>query len=301
MGSYQKKKILYDIDKIRESVKPFDVVRAAGIPYVRKGNNIFIRCPDHENRVNSIDRHISNCILNDDFNRAYYCFSCHAKGTLFDLISKSFQLDCKTDFHEICEIAADSYGDASYFESNSDSYVVKQKSKQIKEELISKTQQDSIEIHQERFPYIVAECFSSKHDMDGFSFTQDINYADTDTYGLPKVSYLTVKGYNYSIMQLYKDDPEAYKWFVRTKAKDSMDKYYRLYKKDWYSLGLKVGLDSEQSKYCEQYIRNKLKNKYIEAKSVWKQFVSASEYEDLDDFWLYGYDFEINAKLGSVF
>mgnify|MGYP003298433579 CR=1 FL=1 len=298
------KKIIYDVDKIKSSVKPLDFVRANGIPFVRKGNSIFIRCPDHEERTNSVDRHIGNCILNDTFNGAYYCFGCGARGSLFELIAKTMELDMKKDFGKICAIAADSYGEKQYFEKevfeNKNGNSQNSMSKKNQSERLKADQLAVIGILPSNYPSIVVECFDSKHNTDYEGLMSDVNYDVLDKFGLPKVSYLNTKGFNYSASMLDNDDPAAYNWFIKTKAKDAMEKYRSAYNKNWYQIGRKCGFNKEEASYYEQNVKNYFKSKYIEAKSILKLFASEDEINDVNDAWLFGYDFFTEIKPGSI-
>lgn len=95
----------YDVEKIKEELLPIQVIEYLGVPYERHGKNIFIYCPEHEERTGSVDRHIGNCVLNDTFQRAYYCFGCGASGDAFRLIAMLEHLDPKHDFRKILAIA----------------------------------------------------------------------------------------------------------------------------------------------------------------------------------------------------
>lgn len=298
------KKIIYDVDKIKANIKPIDVVRANGIPFIRKGNSIFIRCPDHEDRTNSIDRHIGNCILNDTFNNAYYCFGCGARGSLFELIAKTFELDLKKDFGKICAIAADSYGEVQYFErevvESNHSFESNDAAKKVQTEKLKADQLAIIGIKPDNYPSIITECFDSKHNTDYDGLSPDVNYDIVDKFGLPKVSYLNTKGFNYSVSMLEHEDPDAYNWFIKIKSKAAMDKYHQLYDKNWYKLARKCGFSKEDSSYYEKHIKDYFKSKYIEAKSIWKLFVTDDEFNDLNDSWLFGYNFFTEIKPGSI-
>ena len=105
----------YDVEKIKEELLPIQVIEYLGVPYERHGKNIFIYCPEHEERTGSVDRHIGNCILNDTFQRAYYCFGCGASGDAFRLIAMLEHLDPKHDFRKILAIAYEACGGGSYF------------------------------------------------------------------------------------------------------------------------------------------------------------------------------------------
>ena len=101
---------MYDIEKIKEELKPINIIRYLGVKYKRSGRNVFILCPEHEERTGRADRNIGNCIIGDTFRNAYHCFGCGASGDCFKLIALLEGLDLKEDFIKVLTIAAEACG-----------------------------------------------------------------------------------------------------------------------------------------------------------------------------------------------
>lgn len=101
---------IYDLDRMKEDVRPIDVAAYLNLKTTHSGRNTFIECPEHPERVGRNDVHATNCVLGKTWNNAYYCYSCGAKGSVLDLIAHVKGLERKSNFRKICEIAIASIG-----------------------------------------------------------------------------------------------------------------------------------------------------------------------------------------------
>lgn len=284
----------YDIEKIKEEVKPINIIQYLGIRYIRSGKNIFIPCPGHEEKTGSPDHHIGNCVIGDSFQNAYYCFGCGDRGDCFMLIAKAEGLDMKKDFRKILEIAAESCGGSNLYEAKEKKDYYKKKKQEEESRPInqlSKEQLDLIGLNPQRYPMIYVQCFDSSHVSDTDAFIKDFDYSDTDAFGLPATYYLDANGMNFSLSGLAKENYDLYASLVKGKAQETMNRYKALAQKDWYSFAYSFGLQkgNQLFSFCE-HAKDYLKNKYLEAETIWKLFATPKEIDRIDDSWIFCYD-----------
>lgn len=286
--------IYYNVEKIKEELKPIQVIEHLGVPYQRHGKNIFIFCPEHEERTGSVDRHIGNCVLNDTFQRAYYCFGCGASGNAFQLIAMLEHLDSKKDFPKILKIAYDACGGGSYFLKAPHEMRLTKTKQQREEEpdqvqtYLTKEQLSQIGLRSDLFLSKFSEVFDETQTEEEVFLHKDLNYSQEDSYGNPKVSCLIKKTTGYTLKKLSIESPEAYEFLIKNKAREQMRKYKKLARANW---NQKYQLDSAFSSELSQYY----KNKYLEAKSVFVNFASEKELKEFqNESWLFGYDALLN-------
>lgn len=88
---------MYDIKRLAEDADVETVVDYLGLDTRRMGRKISILCPCHN------DRHFGSCYLTQ---KGYYCFACHAKGSVFDLVKNVEQIS----FHDAIKAVANMCG-----------------------------------------------------------------------------------------------------------------------------------------------------------------------------------------------
>ena len=286
----------YDVEKIKEELLPIQVIEYLGVPYERHGKNIFIYCPEHEERIGSVDRHIGNCVLNDTFQRAYYCFGCGASGDAFRLIAMLEHLDPKHDFRKILAIAYEACGGGSYFlQSPRQARQRQQKQMQLQEPeqaqevpYLTKEQFAQIGLHADLFISKFSEVFDETQRQEDVFLYKDLNYSQSDPYGNPKACCLAKKTAGYTLKKLSVESPEAYKFLVKAKAREQMRKYKRLAQANWRK---QFQLDPAFVAELSQHY----KNKYLEAKAVFLNFAVEKELKEFEnESWLFGYDTLMN-------
>lgn len=283
---------MYDIEKIKEYVRPIDVISYLGVQIKRSGSTIFIRCPEHEERTGSVDRRISNCKLGDTFSSAYRCYACNAKGDLFRLIAKLTGLDLKKDFAKICEIAAESYGSTTLFEMKGTINRKKEKDDTSVYIYLSKEQLEALHLQPHVYPNIYTECYTGLDtvDVDDYHLYPNPDFQNIDPQGFPEVSMLETKPSHFSLPELAEKDPDAYLWLIKTKASSAMLQYKKLAKDDWNMRLAEAGSEAGDISYKAAEIRDYFKNQYLYAESAYKLVATNDEIFDIDDSWLYGYD-----------
>lgn len=297
----------YDIDKIKEELKPINVITFLNTRYQRRGKNIFILCPDpkHEEESGKIDRHIGNCIVGDTFQNAYYCFSCGASGNCFKLIACLTGLDLTKDFRKILELACDACGGAQFFSAEKNMTIKKNNTKNRKEtnfNLLSRDQLSIIGLAPKNYPCIYMESFGSEYAKECDElFTKDVDQSCLDDLGFPSVSYLDSKVFSYSLLTLLNEDFSLYKTLIKEKSEEAMSKYKSLALKNWMDIGLSSGIKRENdlSYFCE-CLKDFCKSQYLESEAIWKLFAESEEIENLDDSWLFDYDFAIEKEPGAI-
>lgn len=298
-------KIMYNIEKIREELKPISIVSYFRISYKRSGKNIFILCPEHEERTGFIDRHIGNCVIGDSFKNAYYCFGCGAKGDAFRMIAMIEHLDPKKEFGKILDIAADICGGSELFTETCSARkkTLQNKQKNLNKCSLSKEQLDLIGLLPKKYPQIYCECITSEYIIEKDKYLKNLDSSNPDEDGLPLVTYLSTRPFNYSLSDLANDDYDLYVSIIKAKCEETMDKYKQLSQKDWLEFSCNLYDPSKEksslSSFCER-LKSFYKTKYLEAEAIWKQFASLEELNSIDNSWIFEYDFEIEKKPGTV-
>ena len=295
--------MFYDIEKIKEELRPIMIILYLSVRYIRRGKNIYILCPDHERKTGRADQNIGNCVLGNTFYNAYHCFGCGATGNCFQLIASLASLDAKKDFRKILEIASEACGGKELFSSHHET-MSKRKNNIIEEKnlnILSKDQLQLIGLNIHSYPYIYTEYFSDNQKIDVDGLIKDADYHRLDNLGFPSISYLTQKWLNYSINSVLNSSEETYSFIVKHKAKEAMEKYKNFSNRDWKQFADKLGMVElyNLDYFCEK-LKDVYKNKYLEAESIWKMFATDEELEELDDNWVYEYDEIIEKKPGAI-
>ena len=94
---------MLDKNRLRDDANCIIVAEALGIPVTKRGNRNLILCPDHA------DRRVGSCLLSE---KGYYCYSCHGKGNVFDLVMKSKEVS----FQEAAEMIAEICGGKEHYQ-----------------------------------------------------------------------------------------------------------------------------------------------------------------------------------------
>lgn len=296
---------MYNIEKIREELKPISIVTYFKIPYKRSGKNIFILCPEHEERTGFPDQHIGNCVIGDNFKNAYYCFGCGAKGDAFRMIAMIEHLDLKKEFSKVLDIAADICGGTELF---TEPYSRIKQTALIQHTknnncCLSKEQLELIGLLPKRYPQLYCECFTGEYITEKDKYVKNLDMARSDEFGLPLTTYLSTCPFHYSLNILASEDYDLYVSIVKTKSEETMAKYKFLAQKDWLDFSRNLydfGKEKNSlSSFCEK-LKLFYKTKYLEAETIWKQFASLEEQNAIDNSWIFEYDFKTEKKPGMV-
>lgn len=74
---------MYDAKRLREDADCIVVAESLGIPMQTRGSKTLILCPAHD------DHNFGSCFVN---RRGYYCYSCHARGDVFNLVQTTLNV-----------------------------------------------------------------------------------------------------------------------------------------------------------------------------------------------------------------
>lgn len=280
--------MLYDLKKIQEEILPIHVCNHFGIQYIGKGNRKFIHCPEHLKKLGVEDKHIGNCILGNDFKNAYYCFACHARGSVFDFIANINNLDVKKDFYKVVSLAAECLGDDREFQIE-DTTEYEENKKKIKESLEDKVRlkESDLELLQLNNVFIetVNECFTDNIDD---LLRKDINFNNLSGNGIPEVNFLDIKTKNVSITNLMISNYDLYCKIVKERCLTLLNNLKENIEKDYSSLIKKIGIhDEKEQQYFLDDLIHKYKMKYLDVKSIYFQFLNEEEKEKFDISWLF--------------
>lgn len=281
---------MYDIEKLKEELRPIHIISYLNVPYRKIGHNIYILCPDHEERTGRADRHIGNCVIGKTFENAYYCFGCGARGNSFELIAKLKNLDIKSDFYEVLEVAAEICGGSELFQVDSEEFHQKreQKKKETSTKIsFTKEELSIIGLCPNVFSSILYEGFSPNLIKDNTSFEKDVDVNHVDSFGLSSTLYVSSKPFTYSLTNLASDDYEAYLYLIKTKAFEAMEHYKTLALMDYSTLikSLPISIRKKGPGFSEM-IKDECKNLYLEAENIYKEVGGE---KSIDDSWIYMY------------
>lgn len=289
--------MFYDIERIQQDAIPIGVAKYLKMKMNRSGKNIFIPCPDHVKRLGRHNKDISCCTLGNSFKHAYYCFGCGGQGNIFDMIAGYCDLDMKKDFAQILMIAAESCGGCENYQIKKPKNYKNDKNNKYfisDETMLSAEQLSAIGLRQSVFGKSIVECYDESQIQDGFCFTKDVYYADSNPLHIQETSYLDVNTVPFSLSSLSVQCPELYRKMIYEHAKCSMDKYQKLATMEYTGLGLDIITEDE--------LRNCYKQKYLICNEVFKEYASVEEYNNIDISWLYGYnDIETEKEPGMMF
>lgn len=280
--------MLYDIEKIKEEILPVNVCDHFGIPYIQRGNRKFISCPDHMKNLGVEDKHIGNCILGDNFKNAYYCFACNARGNVFDFIASINNLDIKSDFHKIVNLAAECLGDETEFQiENTDEY--EKSKKELRKNLENKIKLSDKELQilnfNNTFIETVTECFSDKIDD---KLKKDINFNNLSGNGLSEINYLDQKTTSITITNLMVKNYDLYCKLVKDKCEFLLNDLKKKILKDYNYIWKKIGNNDErQYHYFIDKILYQYKMKFLNVKEIYFKFLTDEERSSVDVSWLF--------------
>ena len=190
-----------DKDSLLQEANCIDVAKYIGIDVVKRGANYFILCPGHMSRLGKKDTKIGNCVLYPD---GYICYACdpNKKHNCIDMTME--HLNCS--FVDALQTIADIYGGASFYQS-----------KDKAQEKLPLTPEDlkliGLKASGKLFMPINGS-FSHFEPSDGTYLEKNDN------------CYLAVQApSSYSLLNLKKDNEDAFCYLIASKAKEAGLKY----------------------------------------------------------------------------
>lgn len=198
---------MYDIKRLAEDADVETVVDYLGLDTRRMGSKISILCPCHD------DRHFGSCYLTK---KGFYCFACHAKGSVFDLVKNVEHIS----FHDAIKVVAELCG-------GEDRYILKDtKSKDDKPhyffekdvmELVDLTDVRVIETPENMF---------YRHELDdiyGFDWYPGEKGNDDCGYYVKKEAIM-----KRPLQNLADEEPDVFHWLLVNKAWEKRNAYIHL-------------------------------------------------------------------------
>lgn len=270
----------YDIEKLKDTLLPMDVVEYLDIPIRKSGSNFFIECPDHIKNLGKEDINLEHCVLGNSFDLAYYCYSCGGKGNCFDLIAGNQNLDIRKDFVKILKIACNCCGLEQDF-LISDSYFYKDFS-QDEQLKLDKNDLAKIGLSMTK-NRTISEFWDTDETADRAEQCVDFKYFDD--FGFPmKYFIFKEKGEQLNLDTIYKNDYNLYVHLIKSKALFVMNFYKEKLLMDYTKFNLDIP-ENELNSFVWKF-KNMLKQKYIDAGSIFKLFASDKEITEIDNSFL---------------
>lgn len=197
--------MIYDTQKIKESLSMMDVLHAYGEEMKYYGGKTFVRCAAHETVLGRPDNHIGNCEVKKNICK---CYSCGAAYDIFQYI----QYKEHVTFPEACVIAGDlAGGNERYLLSNSDYQ------KKITEHVFLLNNEELAKI---------GLCGNSTSRVMNIKNISEYRTQETMLFGLEYVVCDNTK--LITINQLYYNDFDTYYWLIFNKGKERISKCFEV-------------------------------------------------------------------------
>ena len=191
-----------DKNALLQDVNCIDVAQYIGIEVVKRGANYFILCPGHTQRLGKPDTSIGNCVIYPD---GYVCYACdpNQKFDVFTMVME--HMGCS--FGKALEIIAEMYGGAKAYQVS------------------GKEKQEKLPLSAEDLKLIGLKA-SGKVLMPKNGSYQHFE-PDEGTYiEKTNTEYLVVDvPSSYSLLNLKRDNEEAFNFLIANKAKEAGIKY----------------------------------------------------------------------------
>lgn len=198
---------MYDIKRLAEDADVETVVEYLGLDTRRMGSKISILCPCHN------DRHFGSCYLTK---KGFYCFSCHAKGSVFDLVKNVEHIS----FHDSIKVVAELCGGEGR-------YVLKDvKSNEDKPHyFLDKDVMSLADLTDERVVETPANMYY-RHELDDcYGFDWYPGEKDDDESGYYVKREVIMKR---PLQKLADEEPDVFHWLLVNKAWERRNTYLHL-------------------------------------------------------------------------
>ena len=192
-----------DKEALMSVANAIDVARYIGIDVQKKGTNYFMLCPGHQSRLGKPDTKLGNCVVYPD---GYVCYACdaHAKHNVFDMVME--HTNCT--FVQALETVAEIYGGRDEFKTSAP------------QEKLPLSQEDlaliGLKPHGKIFLPQNAS-FEHFEPEEGFYIEKENDDAN---------HFLKIKAPStYSLLTLKRENEEAFRYLIASKAKEAGIKY----------------------------------------------------------------------------
>lgn len=199
----------YDIESLTELLDVQTILDALNIEKNWKGSRLFIRCPEHVKNTGHLEKEIDNCTIS---NRGYYCYSCHARGSIYSLIENTQNVG----FIQAVEMAANIMGIdiGQYCNDADDSELPIFPLSREELELLGLNMSVTTECPKMNIPY---------RDKNNHSLLDDVStYEYNKRYDFYFPSYVYGKTDRVSLMDLYNEDMETFWEIIRGKITEML-------------------------------------------------------------------------------
>ena len=195
---------VYNIDLLKDEAEILPVVKYVGIKMKKIGKRYYIQCPKHEEELGKVDQNLGNCLL---YRKRYRCFACGASENAIDMVMS--YTGCSLP--EALGIVGDALG-------GRERYILQGKINTTRP-LLSTEELQAINLHPWKVssPLIINGSLE-KQDVDpGINIQQNKN-EEGEEYLYYKTSPAM------SIHILYEEDRELYKYIVKSKATEALQR-----------------------------------------------------------------------------
>ena len=201
--------MLYDTEAMKKDFTMEEVASIFGIPINHSGKSTFIRCPVHYKMQGKYDNKMTNCQLSKNH---FYCHACNGRGDMFVMV-QNYKKDYENEvigFESICKEIADK-SDTPELYLLSKKKIDEKKTEPTLRLPLSKEELELIDLRDAFKPTLIPKTITDAKPKNNYNVIADGE------------NYLICEPVQYSIKDLYQDDPDVFKELVCQKAKDKKE------------------------------------------------------------------------------
>lgn len=214
--------------KIYEDADCVDIAEAIGMKMMKRGNSIFIECPEHEKNAGKRDTDLDRCVVSA---KGYHCFSCGANGGVISMVRNFLG----TSPYETRKTIANLLGSVN-------NYLEDGEYDPSKEQPYKKEQLEALGLCQTVVSYMPAALCETEEEAKekGLSTGKDAIFLSFDNNGNPLFSsekldcvkdnevFLGYKKEIVTLNSLFQEEPEVFYDLIRRKSVEMYWKWKKL-------------------------------------------------------------------------
>jgi hypothetical protein len=213
---------MFDIANLIADADIRAVLEYCGVKYQFYRGYYKIACPDHKKNLGREDVHLGNCTI-DPKTKKYTCHACGGHGDLIDIVRKSLNLP----FRDACSVIANvSSGNADIYDMD----VTADQAEELREVKNLRPLCEEVGLTgtsgTRPIGKVICEVYTDEeaeaYREDGYEVIKEGYDIVPSKPGEPydPVRYLVTERVNVSILQLKKEDPEAYRYILSAKVRE---------------------------------------------------------------------------------
>ena len=194
----------FDVEKLTQDADPLLVAEQIGMETQQRGSRTSILCPSH------MDTKHGNCLITET---GYHCFACGATGNVFNMVKEFLNVD----FPTACSIIADICGGEEYYAESG-------KSGKPTVKMLTAEECKLIGLHNNPVCILAATTDDPlEYEKENFKVEIDIDTAED-----PVQRYLVYSMDRNPLLDLCRNDPEAYYELIRNRCENALQTYQHM-------------------------------------------------------------------------